>query len=78
MKAPVSTFKGGDTRPRYAASQALISSNTATNAITYINPQYLNTAVLTNTDQGYQSSITAKLEKPVTKGIGGMLAYTYS
>lgn len=78
LKAPVSTFKGGDTRPRYAASQALISSNTATNAITYINPQYLNTAVLTNTDQGYQSSITAKLEKPVTKGFGGMLAYTYS
>jgi hypothetical protein len=37
-----------------------------------------NATVLTNTDEGYQYSLTAQLTKSFTRGFSGMFAYTYS
>lgn len=65
---------GPDTRPIYPA---LDLPSSAVNAARFINPQVTNVYVLTNNDKGHSYTLTAKLEKPITKAWGGMLAYTY-
>ncbi|MDI9859096.1 TonB-dependent receptor [Flectobacillus roseus] len=71
LKAPTTTFTGADNRDRYPRSVASANS-------LYINSKTNSAYILTNTDQGYSYSFTAKLEKPVKNGLGGMFAYTYS
>ncbi len=71
LKAATTTFSGIDTRPRYPKSVASANS-------LYINSATNSAYILTNTDQGYSYSFTAKLERPLINGLGGMLAYTYS
>jgi len=71
LKAPTTSFEGTDNRPRYPKSVASANS-------VYINSKINSAYILTNTDQGYAYSWTAKLERPSINGLGGMLAYTYS
>lgn len=53
-----------DSRPRYPNSRL-------------INSQVSSVFVLKNSEVGYSYTATAKLEKPASKGLGGMIAYTY-
>ncbi|EOR96400.1 TonB-dependent receptor [Arcticibacter svalbardensis MN12-7] len=41
-------------------------------------PQYTNVFLLTNTNKGYQYSLTAQLQRNVTQGVSGSIAYTYA
>jgi hypothetical protein len=74
LKAPTATFSGADGRDRFPAS-GLPSG--AVNAARLVNDAVSNVYVLTNTNKGYSYSITGKLEKPATRGFGGMVGYTY-
>lgn len=74
LKGPDRTFSGPDNRDRFPAS-GLSGAQVA--PARFYNPKISNAFVLTNTDKGYSYSFTGKLEKPNTKGFGGMLAYTY-
>jgi len=76
MKAPSGKLAGGaDKRDIYPALD--LSGSAATSA-RFINSGIGNIFVLTNNDEGYSYSITGKLEKPITKNWGGLLAYTYA
>ncbi|QRR01701.1 TonB-dependent receptor [Dyadobacter sandarakinus] len=74
LKAPEAQFAGADSRDRFPASG--LSGVPATNA-RLVNNTVSNVYVLTNTNKGYSYSLTAKLEKPATRGFGGMIGYTY-
>lgn len=78
LREPNREFLGADNRPRFPAygSNGATATN-ATNVARFYNPQVTNVFVLRNTSRGYSYTLTAKVEKPVTKGLGGMLAYTY-
>lgn len=67
LNVPVVQFSGPDTRNRF---------NTPGNP-RFINSQVGNTFVLKNTSVGHSYTLTAKVERPAIKGVGGMLAYTY-
>lgn len=73
QKRPSGTFAGNDKRDIYPALD--LSGAPATNA-RFLNPGIGNAFVLTNNSVGYSYSLTAKLEKPMTKNFGGILAYT--
>ena len=73
QKRPSGTFAGNDKRDIYPALD--LSGAAATNA-RFLNPGIGNAFVLTNNNVGYSYSLTAKLEKPMTKNFGGVLAYT--
>ena len=73
LKRPSGTFAGNDKRDIYPALD--LSGAAATNA-RFLNPGIGNAFVLTNNNVGYSYSLTAKLEKPMTKNFGGVLAYT--
>jgi hypothetical protein len=61
------TMIGPDNRPFWTTTTARKFVQSVGNAM-----------ILTNTDQGYQYSITAQLTKNFSKGLSGMFAYTYS
>ena len=61
------SFSGPDTRTRYAGN----------NASNRLNSNVTRNIYLTNTNEGSSTLVTAKLEKPYTKGFYGMVAYTY-
>lgn len=65
LKDPDRVFSGSDTRDRFPTAR-------------FINPQVTNVFVLRNYSQGGSGTLTVKVEKPVTKGLGGMLGYSYS
>ncbi|MBP7172518.1 MAG: TonB-dependent receptor [Cloacibacterium sp.] len=65
MKAPNGKLVGSDTRETYPNPR-------------FINSGVTNAFVLTNNSEGYSYSFTGKLEKPVSKNWGGIVAYTYS
>lgn len=74
-KAPNGVFyDGADRRLTYPALD--LTGSAASNA-RFLNPQLGNVFVLTNNNKGYNYSLTAKLEKPITKNWGGLLGYTY-
>ncbi len=81
LKAPDGTkvFTGSDTRDRFPSS-GVAGSGTATspqNIARYTNTAVTNVFVLKNYQAGDSYTMTFKLEKPASKGFGGMLAYTY-
>jgi Carboxypeptidase regulatory-like domain len=78
LKAPDRFFTGVDVRDRFPAYGS--NGNTPTNAVNvarFYNTAVTNVFVLKNTSQGSSYTVTAKIEKPTVKGLGGMLAYTY-
>ncbi|MVM35755.1 hypothetical protein GO755_37415 [Spirosoma sp. HMF4905] len=80
LQGPTKTLSGPDTRSLFPAFGVVSSGTGAANTVAqarYINPQIANAFVLKNTNKGNSYIVTFKLEKPVTKGFGGMLAYTY-
>ncbi|MEO6285053.1 MAG: carboxypeptidase regulatory-like domain-containing protein [Dyadobacter sp.] len=74
LKAPTATFSGADGRDRFPASGL---TGTAVTPARLVDKDISNVYVLTNTNKGYSYSITGKLEKPATRGFGGMVGYTY-
>ncbi|WP_138992345.1 carboxypeptidase regulatory-like domain-containing protein [Larkinella sp. C7] len=80
LKAPTRTLNGPDTRPVFPAFGVTSSGSGAANTVNiarYYNTAIANAFVLRNTNKGSSYIVTAKLEKPATRGFGGMLAYTY-
>lgn len=74
LKGPDRKFTGPDTRDRFPASGL---SGAAINPARFINTATTNVFVLRNTDKGYTYSLTGKLEKTASQGLGGFLGYTY-
>jgi len=66
LDAPVGTLGGVDKRPRFAGTDAGVR----------VNDNVSMAAVLTNRNGAYNKSATFKLEKPVSKGLWGYVAYT--
>jgi len=66
LKAPVGKLGGVDQRPLYGGTDATVR----------VNNNVSMAAVLTNRNDAYNKSATFKLEKPVSKGIWGYVAYT--
>jgi hypothetical protein len=65
--APTHEMVGPDNRPFWATSGSRRVVSTIGNA-----------TVLSNTNEGYQYSLTAQLTKNFSSGLSGMFAYTYS
>lgn len=64
VEAPTTTVAiGPTTRPWYN--------------FTRVNPNYTDVLMMTNTSQGYAYSVTAMIQKPISDGWSGSLAYTY-
>ncbi|MBA4854048.1 carboxypeptidase regulatory-like domain-containing protein [Emticicia sp. BO119] len=74
LKTPSSKFAGPDNRDRYPASGL---SGAAATAARFYNDAINSAYILSNTSLGNASSLTFKLEKPITRGFGAMLGYTY-
>ncbi|MBL7904995.1 MAG: TonB-dependent receptor [Bacteroidales bacterium] len=74
LKAPDRNFTGPDDRDRFPASGV---SGSGVNAARFYNTRVTNAFVLKNTTEGYSYTLTGKLEKTATKGLGGFIAYTY-
>jgi hypothetical protein len=78
LQGPNSSFNGADARvrfPTYGSNGATATS--PVNVARFYNTAVTNVDVLTNTTKGDAFTYTAKIEKPVEKGLSGMLAYTY-
>lgn len=65
LAAPAGTLPSPDHRPYFSSDRQL-------------NQGITNAFLLDNTSSGRQYSLTAQIRKPVTKGISGSLAYTYT
>ncbi|GAB3892979.1 carboxypeptidase regulatory-like domain-containing protein [Larkinella knui] len=76
LKAPEGgkTLSGPDNRQLFPAFGVPAAGLAAAR---YYNTQISNAFVLRNTNKGSSYIVTAKLEKPATRGLGGMIAYTY-
>lgn len=66
LKAPVGALLGVDNRPLYGGTDATVR----------VNNNVSMAAVLTNRNGAYNRSATFKLEKPISKGLWGYVAYT--
>jgi len=66
LDKPVGTLLGVDNRPLYAGNDAGVR----------VNDNVSMAAVLTNRNGAYNRSITYKLEKPISNGLWGYVAYT--
>lgn len=79
LKSPDRVFAGTDNRDRFPGS-GVAGSGTATspqNVARFYNPAVTNVFVLKNYEKGDSYTLTFKLEKPTSKGLGGFVAYTY-
>jgi Carboxypeptidase regulatory-like domain len=75
LKPADRSFSGsGDTRDRFPGSGLTGAAQTTAR---FYNPTVSNVFVLKNSTVGDSYTFTLKVEKPTTKGFGGMLAYTY-
>ncbi len=66
LEAPVGTLGGVDNRPRFAGNDNGVR----------VNDNVSMAAVLTNRNGAYNKSATFKLEKPLSNGLWGYVAYT--
>ena len=66
LEKPVGTLGGVDNRPRFGGNDAGVR----------VNDNVSMAAVLTNRDGAYHQSLTLRLEKPVSKGLWGSIAWT--
>lgn len=73
-EAATATFTGPDNRPRYPGSGL---TGTAQSNANRINDNVVQNLVLRKSNKGYGYSLTAKLEKPFSKGFYAMVAYNY-
>ncbi len=69
---PKGTYSGDDSRPYFPALITKVTSDDR------VYPKITNAILLTNTNQGYSYSLTAKLERQFQNGFYAMAAYTYS
>lgn len=78
LREPNRNFEGADKRDRFP-TYGSNSSNpaNAVNVARFYNTAVTNVFVLRNTTEGESYTATFKVEKPVVKGLGGMLGYTY-
>jgi Carboxypeptidase regulatory-like domain len=74
LNSATNKFTGTDSRERYPASGL---TGTAVNPARLINPAVNGTYILTNVNEGSAYTFTGKLERTVSKGLGGMMGYTY-
>lgn len=74
-EAATRTFTGPDQRPRFPGS-GLTGANI--NPALRINDRVVNNIVLQNTNQGYVYSLTAKVERPFSRGFNASVAYNFS
>ena len=74
LNAPTTNFTGPDTRARFPASGL---SGAAVNPARLVNTTVNGVYVLSNTRVGSSYTFTGKLEKQSSKGLGGMIGYTY-
>jgi hypothetical protein len=81
LRAPQGrTLSGPDNRSLFPAFGVVSSGSGANNTVNqarFYNTAITNAFVLRNTTKGGSYIVTAKLEKPATRGFGGLLAYTY-
>jgi len=80
LKAPDRAFGGPDNRDRFPASGVASSGSGANNTVNiarFYNTAVTNVFVLKNNTKGFAYTLTAKIEKPVSKGLGAIVAYTY-
>ena len=80
LKAADRTFSGPDNRDRFPASGVASSGSGANNTVNiarFYNTAVTNVFVLKNNTKGFAYTLTAKIEKPVSKGLGAIVAYTY-
>jgi len=82
LKPATATFSGPDNRPRFGTfntSTGQLLGGSAFNNAARINPKITDATVLKSGAYGGSFMTTFKLEKPVrSKGLGFMVAYTYS
>jgi len=72
---PAGTFNGPDNRPYYPGRG--LSGNAQNNAMR-VQDNITDAILLTNTNKGYNYSITFKLEKPFSNNWSAMMAYNFS
>jgi hypothetical protein len=80
LKGPTKNLSGPDTRalfPAFGVANTGTGAANLVNVARYYNPQIGNAFVLRNTNKGSSYIVTFKLEKPATRGLGGMIAYTH-
>ena len=65
QKPATTTFSGPDNRPRFAGSNSLVR----------INPNVTEAPVLSSRPYGSNSTVTLKIEKPLTKNFSWLIAY---
>ncbi len=75
LEPSTGTFAGPDNRPIYPG---LDSTGTAQNNLNRVNNFITDAIVLKNTNEGYNYSLTAKLERQFDKGLYVMAAYNFA
>jgi Carboxypeptidase regulatory-like domain len=82
LRTPTATFSGPDTRPRFPTfntTTGAVLTGSAFNNAARINSKITDATVLKSGPYGGSFMTTFKIEKPIrSKGLGFMLAYTYS
>ncbi len=75
LEPTTNKFSGPDTRLRYLGSGAANAAKA--DSLNRINDNVVSALVFRNTSEGYFYSLTGKIERPLGRKFGAMLAYTY-
>lgn len=74
LEPTTNKFSGPDTRARFAGSGF---SGAKADSLRRINDNVVSALIFKNTNEGYFYSFTGKIERPIGRKFGAMLAYTY-